>query len=146
MTFCDWAIADLPGLNKQQRLLLQKNGITTTQQLLAITQTPQAKQKLASVLHLHPRYILKWVAMADLAQIPSVGIRYCGLLLHGGIASRQQLAETNFARLHQNIIKLQVAQLQRRDLAPSLGQVKQWVTEAKDLHRAGRQNCALSPQ
>lgn len=130
---CNWAIADLPGISAEQQRLLQAQGITTTHQLLLATRTPAAKQQLAAQLKIHPQYIAKWVALADLARIPTVGVQYCGLILHGGVASVQQLAQTPFSRLHQNIVKLQVAHFQRRDLVPALSLVKQWVSEAQQL-------------
>lgn len=133
MASCNWAIADLPGVSEEQQLLLKNHGIQTTHQLLLATLTTQEKHQLAAKLRIHPKYVLKWSALADLARIPSVGVQYCGLVLHGGVVSVQQLAQTPFSRLHQNILKLQVTNLQRRDLAPSLSVVKQWVTEAKTM-------------
>ncbi|NEO63853.1 MAG: DUF4332 domain-containing protein, partial [Moorea sp. SIO4G2] len=40
------------------------------------------------------QYVNKWVALADLARIPSIGCQYCGLVLHAGICSLTQLAQT----------------------------------------------------
>ncbi len=69
--------------------------------------------------------------MADLARIPSVGTQYCGLLLHAGIGSVAQLAEVPTHRLHQQIMRLQVATMQRRDLCPAIELVQQWSQQAK---------------
>ena len=129
----NWSIEKLPGLSKQHQILLIENGITTTRKLLEITHTPQQKSTLASQLQIHSQYVNKWVALADLARIPSVGCQYCGLLLHAGIASVKQLAEIPIHRLHQQILKLQVSTMQRRDLCPSVDLVQEWVKEAKLL-------------
>ncbi|ANV85176.1 hypothetical protein AWQ21_12800 [Picosynechococcus sp. PCC 7003] len=133
MASCNWRIVELPGLSKEQQTLLAAQEIHTTHQLLLATRTPQAKQALARRLKIHLNYVLKWVALADLARVPSIGTQYCGLVLHSGVASVNQLAQTPFSRLHQNIVRLQVANLQRKDLAPPLTLVKQWVTEARQF-------------
>ena len=130
---CYWAIAKLPGLSNQERELLSKNGIKTTKDLLIQAQTSQAKNLLANKLQLHIKYINKWVALADLARIPSVGDRYCGLLLHSGIASVKQLSQTPLQRLHPTIKRLYVATMQRQDLTPSVPQIKKWIEEARLL-------------
>lgn len=128
---CNWAIAQLPGLSTDDQAQLEKQGIRTTLQLLQRTQTPAQKQALATELQSHLQHVNKWVALANLARIPSVGCNYCGLLLHAGIASPTQLAQTSLPRLHRQILKLQVAILQRQDLCPSLGQVSTWIEQAK---------------
>ncbi|NJN71793.1 MAG: DUF4332 domain-containing protein [Limnothrix sp. RL_2_0] len=133
MASCNWAIADLPGLSDEQAKLLQTQGIRTTHQLLIATQTPQQEHELAAKLQLHPQYLAKWIALADLARLSSVGVAHCGLILHGGVASVDQLAQTSFSRLHQSLTGLHVANMRRRDLVPPIALVKQWVMEAKQL-------------
>lgn len=124
------AIAALPGLSERDRARLQACGIETTQQLLSRTRTVSAKRAIAHQLQIHPQYLNKWVALADLARVPSVGGQYCGLLLHSGIASVAQLAQTPVHRLHRQILRLQVATMQRKDLCPPVELVQQWIAEA----------------
>ncbi|NJO94140.1 MAG: DUF4332 domain-containing protein [Hydrococcus sp. RM1_1_31] len=133
MESCYWAIEQLPGLSQEQQAQLQAVGIVTTQQLLALANTALKKQALAAQLKIHLQYINKWVALADLARIPSVGCQHCGLLLHSGIASVVQLAQTPIHRLHRQILRLHVATLQRNDLCPSVDVVQRWIAEAKML-------------
>jgi hypothetical protein len=128
---CYWSIDKLPGLSIQEQNLLNKNGICTTQDLLVSSQTRSAKNFLSSKLGLHIKYINKWVALADLARIPSVNYQYCGLLLHSGIASAAQLSQTSLQKLHPTIKRLYVATMQRKDLSPPVEQVKKWIEEAK---------------
>jgi hypothetical protein len=130
---CYWKIEQLPGLSQQQQDNLKSCGVATTEQLLAKTKNLELKQSLASQLQLHTQYINKWAALADLARIPSVGCQYCGLLLHSGIASVIQLGQTPVYRIHRQILRLQVANLQRKDLCPSVDLVQKWVKEAKTL-------------
>ena len=134
--FPNFAIQELPGLDVAAQTQLIEHNIRSTLQLWARTMTTAQQQTLASELQIHPRYVQKWAALANLSRLPSVGCRYCGLLLHAGIASPEQLAQTPFQRVHQLILRLQVAELQRKDLCPSLQQVSQWVQEAIALTRA----------
>ncbi|MEO6863300.1 MAG: DUF4332 domain-containing protein [Microcoleus sp.] len=127
----DWPIEHLPGLSNENQSQLEECGITTTEQLIRMTKTPAAKVLLAHQLQINIRYVNKWVAMANLARIPSVGCQYCGLLLHAGIASAAQLAQMPVERLHQHILRLHVATMQRNDLTPSVDRVQQWVQQAK---------------
>ena len=128
-----WSIEQLPGLSKQQQAQLQECGITTTKQLLEKASTKELKQALANQLQINIQYVNKWVALADLARIPSVGCQYCGLLLHSGIASVSQLTQTPVHRLHKQIMRLQVATMQRQDLCPAVEVVQKWVQQARSL-------------
>jgi len=127
------AIESLPGLSDRDRAQLKACGIATTQQLLARTRAKSAQLAIANQLQIHPQYISKWAALADLARVPSVGGRYCGLLLHAGIASVAQLAQTPTHRLHRQILRMQVATMQRRDLCPAVEVVQRWIAEARSL-------------
>ena len=128
-----WSIDRLPGMTRSQLELLEQNQINNTQVLLKFANTAKSRATLANRLQLNQKYINKWTALADLARLKSVGDRYCGLLLHAGIISVAQLAQTPFHRLHRQIVRLQVATLQRKDLSPPVELVKQWVEEAKQL-------------
>ena len=128
-----WSIDRLPGIMQPQVKLLEKNKITDTKMLLQLASTLESKQALANRLQLNQKYINKWVALADLARIPTVGDKYCGILLHAGIVSVAQLSKTPFHRLHRQIVRLQVATLQRKDLSPPVELVKTWVEQARLL-------------
>jgi hypothetical protein len=128
-----WSIEDLPGLSQQERDLLKTSGVGDTQELLKRASNPHLQRQLASTLQLNLRYIQKWTALADLARIPSVGCQYCGLLLHAGIVSRQQLRQIPTHRLHQQILRLHVSTMQRRDLCPSVDLVQRWIKEAGEF-------------
>lgn len=134
-----WPIQNLPGLSREHSTQLQQLGLTTTAHLLHQGRSPQAQQALARQLQLPLRYAQKWLALADLAQLPSVGCDYCGLLLHTGIQSIAQLAAIAPGRLHSQIRRLHTASLQRSDLCPDPAQVAVWVREAQQLsQRRGR--------
>lgn len=135
----DWRLQDLPGLSDEQQEQLFKCGIHTTLQLYCQTNTPAKRDELARQLHIHPQYVNKWAAMADLARVPAIGCQYCGLLLHAGIASPEQLALMPLHRVHKQILKFQVANLQRPDLCPSLKEVQDWIEQSRQLDRPVRQ-------
>lgn len=128
-----WLIERIPGLMLLERKLLKAQGIEDTRELLKRTKTLESKIDLASKLKLNQKHLSKWIALADLARIPSVGSQYCGLILHAGIISVAQLAQTPFHHLHRQISRLQVATLQRKDLIPPVELVKQWVEQAQTL-------------
>lgn len=130
-----WPLRQLPGLSGEQVTRLQQVGLQTTQDLLKQAQGPQGISGLARQLNLPVRYPQKWVALAALAQLPSVGCQYCGLLLHSGTASIQQLATIAPGRLHTQIRRLHTATLRRSDLCPTPDQVVQWVQEAQQWVR-----------
>lgn len=130
---CDWPLDQLPGLSSEHQTQLQACGLQTTEQLRQTAKTPEQRLKLANQLQIHIQYVNKWVALADLARIPSVGCQYCGLLLHAGIASVSYLAQIPVYKLHQQILKLHVSTMQRRDLCPTVDQVQEWIQQAKML-------------
>jgi predicted flap endonuclease-1-like 5' DNA nuclease len=130
---CDWSIGDLPGLDRSERVLLEAMGITTTRQLLTAAPDAATKQQLAANLGAKIQYVNKLVALADLARLTGVGCQYNGLLLHTGIISVKQLAQMPAHKIHQQLLKLHVATLQRRDLCPDLAQVQTWIRQAQEL-------------
>jgi hypothetical protein len=130
---CNWSIGDLPGINNPERILLENLGINTTGELLSAAPDAAAKLQLAIDLGTKIQYVNKLVALADLARLPSVGCQYNGLLLHTGIVSVKQLAQMPAHKLHQQLLRLHVATLQRRDLCPQLAQVQTWIKQARDI-------------
>ena len=129
----NWPIEQLPGLSDDHVKGLMNLGILTTFHLLHNGRTPEQRQAIASHFHLHVQHVNKWVALANLARVPSVGCAHCGLLLHSGIASPQQLAQTSVSRLHPQLLKLHVAEMQRQDLCPSVATVSEWISEAQQM-------------
>lgn len=133
MQLHNWPIEQLPGISNEQQQQLKALNISTTLDLLKATRAPSARLRLAQQLQAPIKYINKWTALAKLASIPSVGCQYCGLLLHAGISSPQQLALLPVAQLHRQLKRLQVKLMQRADLSPDTTQVSRWIIEAKQL-------------
>jgi hypothetical protein len=129
----NWSIDQLPGLSSDNVTRLETQGIRTTFDLLRSGQTQEQRVLLAAALAIHIQHVNKWVALANLARIPSVGCQYCGLLLHAGIASPSQLVQTPIAKLHRHLLRLHVAMMQRKDLCPTVDQIDLWVQQARLL-------------
>ncbi|PSO48506.1 MAG: DUF4332 domain-containing protein [Cyanobacteria bacterium SW_9_44_58] len=129
----NWPIQNLPRLDETVASRLQELGITTTQELLKKAQSNREKEKIAHYLEQKPQQVSKWVIMADLARVPSVGCQYCGLLLHAGIGSIKQLSQMHPQKLHRQVLHLQVSLFKRRDYCPSVGSIQQWIQQAKQL-------------
>jgi Domain of unknown function (DUF4332) len=130
-----WPLCDLPGLSAQDFQKLYDVEIESTADLLKRTQTLAKQRHLAEKLQLSDRWVRKWMALAELSHLKSVGCQYCGLLLHAGVTSVAQLATMSPSTLHRHILRLQVSTLSRRDLCPNAGVVMQWIQEAKLAQR-----------
>ncbi|MEO0535499.1 MAG: DUF4332 domain-containing protein [Cyanobacteria bacterium P01_A01_bin.123] len=130
----DWPLEQLPGLSLAQKTQLKDFGIQTTLQLLRRGSTALKRQQLATDLQIHTQYVNKWVALADLARVPEVGCQYCGLLLHAGVSSTQQLAQASAHRLYPQIRRFQVAVLRQAQNCPPPSQVSRWIQQARSLN------------
>ncbi|MEL7358915.1 MAG: DUF4332 domain-containing protein [Cyanobacteria bacterium J06560_6] len=126
-------IEALPGLGEAQVAQLSDCGINTTFDLLTQGNRVSDRQTLSSKLSINIKYINKWTALANLARIPAVGTQHCGLLLHAGVSTPQQLAGMSVQRLHPLLRRLQVQLFNRADLAPDTAQVAMWIAQAKTL-------------
>lgn len=135
-----WKIDQLPGISVKDQKQLRILGINNTQDLLKQTPTLDHQQSLANQLKISVRYVKKWVAMASLAQIPSVGCRYCGLLIHCSILSISQLASTPLPTLQRQIQKLYLVTQQKREEQPPTGMIQTWLKEARILQHSLKTN------
>ncbi|MBD2081454.1 DUF4332 domain-containing protein [Leptolyngbya sp. FACHB-17] len=128
-----WEIDLLPGLAADDATRLNDRHIHTTLDLFKLGKTQDQRNLLATELQVPIRQLNKWVALADLARIPSVGCEYAGLLLHAGIASPLQLGQTSIGQLHRQLLRLYVSTMQRRDLCPTTDYIGLWIHQARSL-------------
>lgn len=135
MKSADHAIDQLPGLTKPQIAQLNAAGISTTFDLLRQGNSVAQRQVLSRQLQTNIKYINKWAALANLARIPGVGTQHCGLLLHAGVSTPQQLATMSVQRLQPQLLRLQIQLFNRADLAPSVADVAAWIQQAKQMAR-----------
>lgn len=134
------AIEQLPGLKSTEIELLRLHGIVDTEELLARGATLPQRQALANLLKLKLERVSKLLVLADLARVPQINCRYCGLVLHSGIASVSQLANSSVGRLHQQMLRLSVATTRSKNFCPSIEVVKQWVEEARLLDKTTKRS------
>ncbi len=127
----DWPLSRLPGISAADQAALQDQGIESTRQLLERCPTLAQQQALSTQLKIPLRFIRKWVALADLAQLPAVGPEGCGLLLHAGIVSVEQLAQGSPQMLHRTLSLLQVRSTGQRSDSLSFAQVCGWIRQAQ---------------
>ena len=127
------AIAQLPSIHPQEIQQLELQGIKTNLDLLKKASNPQKKQQLAIQMGVNLKLIGKWVALCNLACVPSVGSTYCGLLLHAGIPSVKHLSNMFAQKLHHQVMRLQVSYFKTKDLCPSIFLVESWIKEAKNI-------------
>ncbi|NUN64462.1 DUF4332 domain-containing protein [Pseudanabaena biceps] len=129
-------IEQLTGLSEEDSANLINHGITTTLQLLQKAgRNPSQKEALAIALGVRVQLLLKWLAIADLARIPAVGLQYSGVILHSGVVSTEQLIQTPLDKLHTHIMRLQVKNFQRADLCPSMAEMAIWIKQAQQLKK-----------
>jgi predicted RecB family nuclease len=133
-------LEQLPGLDDGSVRALAEVGLTTVQDLYYQTQRPEQQAVLAQLLRLHRDRVRRWAALSDLALVPGVGCRWCGVLLHGGVLSRQQLAEQQPGLLFKRLQRLALqitgecptgTGKANRTLSPDLAQVNQWIAAAQ---------------
>jgi predicted flap endonuclease-1-like 5' DNA nuclease len=117
---------------------MQHLGILSSMQLWQQSLSAITAEQLAEKLQMPTQQVLKWSAMADLAQVPGVGCIYAGVLLHVGVCSSVQLAKASADSLHQQIMRLQVRTMSR-DQKLSVGLVNQWIMKAQETATAQRQ-------
>ncbi len=127
----NWAIAKIPGLKAAECDRLGSCGIKTTYQLLNQTRKPQGIEELAAKLKISAHYVKKWAVLADLARIPGVGYQYCGLVLHCGVVSPQQLGQTQIQRFYPQLMRLCVSATRETTGCPSRGDVVGWIQAAQ---------------
>lgn len=129
----NWSLKNLPGLTQTDLDRLAEFEITTTFGLLRQAATKPGQMDLAGRSGIQLRYLQKWVALADLARVPTIGCQFAGLVLHAGVATLNQLALMPAGQLHRQILKLQVATFQSSDRCPDAGQIGVWIQQAKLL-------------
>ncbi len=127
-------IEDIEGIGPTYAKKLVEAGVTTTEDLLQAGMTPKERENLAAKTGISEKLILEWVNLADLFRIKGVGEEYSDLLKEAGVDTVAELAMRNAENLHAKILEINNAKkLVRRP--PTLGEIKQWIDQAKKLPR-----------
>ncbi len=128
-------IIEVEGIGEAYAKKLQEAGIHTTDALLEKGATPKGRDELCAKTGISDKLILRWVNHVDLFRIKGVAGEYADLLECAGVDTVVELARRDPEHLLQKISEENAARKLVRKL-PTLGQVKEWVTEAKTLPRA----------
>jgi len=110
-------------------------GVPTTEALLEAGATSQGREALAERTGIGHGLILKWVNRADLFRVRGIGEQYSDLLAAAGVDTVLELAQRRADHLHQKLAETNQAKKLVRAV-PDLGQVADWVEQAKNLPRA----------
>jgi predicted flap endonuclease-1-like 5' DNA nuclease len=128
-------IIDIEGIGPEYKQRLKEQaGITTTEALLKSCTTPEQREELAMRVGVSPKLILEWANLADLFRIKGVGEEYSDLLEEAGVDTVVELAQRNPENLYTALQETNDEKLLVRRM-PALGQVRDWVAQAKNLPR-----------
>jgi predicted flap endonuclease-1-like 5' DNA nuclease len=128
-------IIDIEGIGPvYAQALKERAGISTTEALLGASETPREREELAAKTGISPRLILEWANLADLFRIKGVGEEYSDLLEEAGVDTVAELAQRNPDNLYAALQETNRQKTLVRRL-PSVGQVHDWVAQAKRLPR-----------
>lgn len=127
-------IVDIEGIGPAYAAKLTGIGIRTTDALLKKGSCPEDRKQLSETAGIGEDLILEWVNLADLYRIKGVGSEYSDLLEEAGVDTVVELA----TRVPENLLAKMVEVNKAKNLVnkmPGLKQVKNWIVQAKRLHR-----------
>jgi predicted flap endonuclease-1-like 5' DNA nuclease len=128
------AVGRLKVTAPESRAKLLQRGIRNSDQLLEAARTPEERKALAEQTGITPEAILELANRADLARIKGVGQIYADLLEQAGVDTVKELAARVPANLHATLAAVNVEK-KLAGRAPTLPDVKKWVTQAKRLRK-----------
>lgn len=128
------AVQELKGVTEEIASALHALGIQNTTQLLAATETPAARAKLAAALGVDAGIALELANRADLLRIRGLTMTYAELMTRAGVDSVLELSR----RIPENLYPRLLLAASFYDIHefPRLDTVCQWVSEARQLQRA----------
>ncbi|MCA9998190.1 MAG: DUF4332 domain-containing protein [Anaerolineales bacterium] len=128
------ALTAIEGIGDVYMGKLKEAGIDSTESLLEKCATPAGRKTLADSSGISGKLILKWANRADLARVKGIGTQYADLLEVAGVDTVPALAR----RVPENLLKAMAeANDQRKTVnrLPTISQVEDWVSQAKELPR-----------
>jgi len=123
----------IKGIGRKTAARIQRaTGINSLASLLQAGATPEGRANLAQQLRKAEHIVLRWVQLADLMRVESVGSDYSALLWEAGITSIPDLAAQDpdmLGRLLENTNQ----RLHIVNRLPSAGQIRSWTAQAQNL-------------
>jgi len=124
-------IEKIEGIKPDYTTKLEKLGITTIEKLLEKGSSSQGREELMQAIGVDRATMLKWLNLADLIQIKGVAQEYSKLLEAAAIDTVEKLRTSVAESLYIKLVKVN-EQKQIVKTLPSLGQVENWITQAKN--------------
>ena len=125
-------IGEIKGLDAGIQQKLEADGITTVEELLRDTATPQQRSALAKKLGVEGSQLTEWINRADLMRLKGVGTEMANLLEECGVDSCKELQHRKADNLHTKLKETNDAKKITHH-APTLAQVEDWIHEAAML-------------
>ena len=124
----------IEGIGPAYAAKLNEIGIANLGDLLEKGAFPKGREEIAEAAGISPKLVLKWVNHVDLFRIKGVGSEYADLLEMAGVDTVIELATRNPDNL---FVKLESVNEEKKLVRrlPILGQVQEWVEQAKTLPR-----------
>ncbi len=110
-----------------------RHGIGTTAKVLSEGSTPESRKALAAKLGCTPAEVLEVVNRADLSRVKGIGPVFSDLLEEAGVDTVVELSKRVPANLHATLLEKAANHHTKR--MPRLGEVQNWVAQAKLLGR-----------
>lgn len=128
------SLKEIEGIGAVYAEKLNGAGLTSTEALLSGGGTAKGRADLAASTGISEKLILRWVNMADLFRVKGVAEQYSDLLEAAGVDTVVELAQRKAEHLQAKMVEVnEQRKLVRR--VPTLGEVTDWVEQAKMLPR-----------
>ena len=124
----------IEGVGEVYASKLKGAGIKTAEALLEKGSTPAERKAIADNTGIGDGLILDWINHMDLCRIKGIGEEYSQLLEVAGVDTVPELAQRNPENLYQKLVATNMEKQLVRKL-PVLGQVTNWIEQAKCLPR-----------
>lgn len=129
------SLRKIEGIGEAYAKKLAGCGIRTTDALLQKCSTSKGRKEIAAASGINEQMILRYTNQADLFRIKGVGEEYADLLEAAGVDTVPELAQRNPDNLHTKMMSVNEQKKLVRQ-PPAVAQVRNWVSQAKELPRA----------
>ena len=123
-----------PGIDPEDAKKLRSLGITAPLLLLKKGASPQGRQSIAAGLGISEMQVLKWVNSIDLLRIKGLTIEDAQMLNAAGVDILVELATRDPESLSEKLATSSIITNPSYN-PPSLAQVQNWITQARELPR-----------
>jgi predicted flap endonuclease-1-like 5' DNA nuclease len=125
-------ISDIEGIGPAYEAKLTAIGISSVEALLKKGASAKGREEIESQTGIDHKRVLDWVGMADLFRIKGIASQFAELLKGAGVDTVKELRTRNAANLQKKMEEVNEEKKLTRAV-PKLGQVEDWVTQAKEL-------------